>query len=82
MTTAQEFNDRYPVGTPVAAFPITRDDPPLLTTTRTPAWELGHGTPVVSALTHIDPRPAAPVADTNGWPGDEHAEPGTRGWTC
>ena len=19
--------------------------------------------------------------DTNGWPGDEHAEPGTRGWT-
>lgn len=23
----------------------------------------------------------APAADTNGWPGDEHAEPGTRGWT-
>lgn len=27
-------------------------------------------------------RPAAkPPTDTNGWPGDEHAEPGTRGWT-
>lgn len=29
--------------------------------------------------------PAAPSVDrsqdTNGWPGDEHAEPGTRGWT-
>lgn len=22
------------------------------------------------------------VADGNGWPGDEHAEPGTRGWTA
>ena len=27
-------------------------------------------------------KPAAPAADTNGWPGDEHAEPGTRGWTA
>lgn len=59
---AEQWNARYPVGTRVAAFPITRMEPPLLTTTRTPAWELGHGTPVVSvdgyaggiALTHID----------------------------
>lgn len=64
MTTAAEFNNKYPVGTPVAAFPITREEPPLLTTTRTPAWTLGHGAAVVSvvgyaggiALTHIDPR--------------------------
>lgn len=30
--------------------------------------------------------PAAPSVDrpqdTNGWPGGEHAEPGTRGWTA
>ncbi|MGW2495860.1 hypothetical protein ACWCV2_15345 [Streptomyces pseudogriseolus] len=72
MTTARDFNDRHPVGTPVAAFPITRDEPPLLTTTRTPAWELGHGTAVVSvhgyaggiALTHIDTRRPEPPHST------------------
>lgn len=60
--TADEFNAKYPVGTPVAAFVLTREDEPLLTTTRTPAWNLGHGIPVVSVdgyaggicLTHID----------------------------
>lgn len=64
---AAEWNALYPVGTPVAAFPITRDEPPFLTTTRTPAWELGHGAAVVSvdgyaggiALSHVDARPAA-----------------------
>jgi hypothetical protein len=25
--------------------------------------------------------PKQPAGDSNGWPGDEHAEPGTRGWT-
>jgi hypothetical protein len=25
--------------------------------------------------------PTATSQDGNGWPGDEHAEPGTRGWT-
>ena len=61
---ANEWNARYPVGTPVAAFPITRDEEPLLTVTRTPAWNLGHGVPVVAvegyaggvALTHVDVR--------------------------
>lgn len=24
---------------------------------------------------------SAPATDSAGWPGDEHAEPGTRGWT-
>lgn len=24
----------------------------------------------------------ASAAETNGWSGDEHAEPGTRGWTA
>lgn len=87
--TADEWNELYPVGTPVTAFPFIRPEHPvavayrkatgagrsrldetdpctrLETVTRTPAWELGHGTPVVSvdgyaggiALTHIDPIP-------------------------
>jgi hypothetical protein len=61
--TADEWNARYPVGTPVHAYPGSRDDAPLTTTTRTPAWTLGHGAAVVSVdgvtggicLTHIDP---------------------------
>jgi hypothetical protein len=67
---AEQFNAAFPVGTPVVAYPLTRpeDDQPdfferLETVTRTPAWTLGHGKPVVSvdgyaggiALTHIDP---------------------------
>jgi hypothetical protein len=83
---ADAFNARYPVGTPVVAYPSVRPEHPvavayrkaaeagrtfrsetdpctrLETTTRTPAWTLGHGTPVVSvdgyaggiALDHID----------------------------
>jgi hypothetical protein len=68
--TADEFNARHPVGTPVTAYPDVRpvgrfagwDCTRLVTVTRTPAWELGDGTPVVSvegypggiALTHVD----------------------------
>lgn len=67
--TADEFNALYPVGTPVTAYPLTRpeDNVPdffqrLSTLTRTPAWTLGDGEPVVSVvgyaggicLTHID----------------------------
>lgn len=70
--TADQFNSKFPVGTPVIAYPLTRpeDKRPdyferLETVTRTKAWTLGHGVPVVSvegyaggiALTHIDPRP-------------------------
>lgn len=82
---ADEFNRRYPIGTPVMAYPGIRPEHPvavahqkrvaegrtygdtdpcnrLETVTRTPAWTLGHGEPVVSVegyaggicLTHID----------------------------
>ncbi|MEV5443519.1 hypothetical protein AB0N23_13420 [Streptomyces sp. NPDC052644] len=83
--TADEFNAKYPIGTPVMAYPGVRPEDPvavayqrrveegrtygstdpcerLTTVTRTPAWTLGHGEPVVSVegyaggicLTHID----------------------------
>lgn len=69
--TAAQWNERYPVGTPVVAYPMLRPEDPafgafggqrLDTHTRTVAWELGHGEPVVSvdgyaggiSLEHID----------------------------
>ncbi|WP_152626782.1 hypothetical protein [Streptacidiphilus carbonis] len=67
--TADDFNLFHPVGTRVVAYPGFRPDvvrgfecPRLETVTRTPAWTLGDGEPVVSvegyaggiALTHID----------------------------
>lgn len=60
---AEQWNSRYAVGAAVKAYPLTREDAPLITRTRRPAWELGHGEAVVSvdgytggiALTHIDP---------------------------
>lgn len=67
---ADEFNSRYPVGSPVIAYPLTRpeDNQPefferLVTRTRSKAWNLGHGVPVVAvdgyaggiALDHVDP---------------------------
>lgn len=68
--TAAQWNDRYPVGTPVVAFPGFRpeDDPKgerLVTRTRTRAETLGGHTPVVwvdghSAcidLAHVDFNP-------------------------
>jgi hypothetical protein len=59
---AKEFNARHKVGTPVAAYPGIRDDFPLITRTRSAAWELGHGAPIVKVegyaggivLTHVD----------------------------
>lgn len=62
---ADDWNATYPIGTPVLAWPWTRDDEPLKTHTRTPAWTLGHGAAVVSvegrtggiALTHIEVAP-------------------------
>ena len=83
---ADAFNARFPIGTPVMAYPGIRPEDPvavayrkaaeagrtfrsetdpckrLVTTTRTPAWILGHGAPVVSVdgyaggicLDHID----------------------------
>ncbi|MFJ6616653.1 hypothetical protein ACIQOW_03590 [Kitasatospora sp. NPDC091335] len=71
--TAEAWNARYPIGTPVTAYPDIRpeyatqigatDYPRLETRTRSVAWNLGHGTPVVAvdgyaggiSLEHIDP---------------------------
>ncbi|MGW4663216.1 hypothetical protein [Streptosporangium sandarakinum] len=63
--TADDWNAAHPIGTPVLAWPGTREFEPLKTHTRTPAWTLGHGAAVVSvegyaggiALTHIEPVP-------------------------
>jgi hypothetical protein len=63
-TTADQWNATHPVGTPVHAWPGSRDDKPIATHTRTPAWTLGHGAAVVSVegyaggirLAHIEPR--------------------------
>jgi hypothetical protein len=65
--TSAQFNEMYPVGTPVTYYPVLPEVPgilPLITHTRTPAWDLGHGAPVVSVegraggvyLTHIELR--------------------------
>ena len=59
--TADEFNAAHPIGTPVLAFPGTREGRGILTRTRTPAWTIGEHA-VVSvegyaggiALTHIE----------------------------
>lgn len=74
--TAFEFNEKYPVGTPVTYYPVLPMGDgflPLITQTRTPAWELGHGEPVVSvtgraggvSLRHVElrsgPSPAFPA---------------------
>lgn len=46
--SADEFNEQYEIGQEVAYFPVTGEQEFLQTETRTPAWELGHGEPVVS----------------------------------
>jgi hypothetical protein len=71
--TADRWNALYPPGTPVVAYPGFRPEyaaahylnPPrsLRTVTRSRAWNLGHGTPVVLvdgygggiSLEHVDP---------------------------
>jgi hypothetical protein len=55
--TANQWNHHYPVGTPVTAYPGVHpeyaaeigltDVPTLETHTRSHAWNLGHGEPVV-----------------------------------
>lgn len=60
--TAAEWNATHPVGTLVTAYPLTRTDRPRYTRTRSEAWTLGHGAPVVAVegygggihLTHVD----------------------------
>lgn len=59
------FHDPLPPGTPVLAWPITRNGSPLVTRTRGEVWTLGDGTRVVAvegyaggiALTHVDVLP-------------------------
>lgn len=99
---ADQFNARYPVGTPVVAYPGIRPEHPVAVAyrkraedgrafgttdpctrldavTRTPAWTLGHGQPVVSvegyaggiALDHVD------VTDEPTH--QEHCDPRTSG---
>lgn len=71
---SDQWNVMHPVGSRVAAFPITRDEQPLITRTRSAAWTLGGHTPVVMvegysggiALTHVDPiggDAATPITD-------------------
>lgn len=46
---ATDWNMRVPVGTPVKYWPLIgeQDPPPVEGVTRSEAWCLGHGTPVV-----------------------------------
>ena len=61
--TEDEWNRRYPVGTPVRYWTGVRTGPGRESTTRSPAWTLGSGTVVASvegytggiALTHMEP---------------------------
>lgn len=50
--SAKEFNEKFPIGTPVVYYPIHPEVGPegefhIKTKTRSIAWELGHGEPVV-----------------------------------
>lgn len=73
-TSAEEWNRRHPVGTPVRYWPAAREGAGRESITRTPAWTLGSGHAVVSveghaggiALTHVDPDPdnRDPAAET------------------
>lgn len=66
--TAEQFNERFPIGTAVIAYPGVRPGysgdgyTRLESCTRSRAWNLGHGEPVVAvdgyaggiSLEHID----------------------------
>lgn len=69
------FHDPLAPGTPVLAWPMTRNGSPLVTRTRGEVWSLGDGTRVVSvkgyaggiALTHVDVLPGVtPPASEGG----------------
>lgn len=67
---ADAWNDRYLPGTRVRAYPMTRDDAPLTTRTRSRAWPLDCGQAVVLvddysggiALSHVDPLEAGDLS--------------------
>lgn len=60
--SAEEFNKKFPVGTPVKYYPIQGRENFKTGKTTTPAWTLGSGVPVVTTdimggglcLTHIE----------------------------
>lgn len=60
--TAEEFNTRYPIGTRCFYWPGTKSEPPHHGFTRSEAWELDCGEPVVKitgyaggiALEHVE----------------------------
>lgn len=64
--TTAALMSSLPIGTPVLAWPCTRDGSPLVTRTRSAVWALGDGTRVVAvegqaggiALSHVDILPA------------------------
>ncbi|MET9727719.1 hypothetical protein [Streptomyces zaomyceticus] len=76
---ADAWNSAHPIGTRVIAYPSVRPEfdaviaakTRVVTTTRTPAWILGHGTPVVSVhgyaggitLEHVDIDLDSPLGD-------------------
>ena len=45
--TAHEWNNKYPVGTPVVYHAVIGDSDCVSAVTRSYAWELGSGSPVV-----------------------------------
>jgi hypothetical protein len=73
MTTAAEFNAAHELGTLVRFWPGFRTGPGLVSTTRTPAWEMNANDTVVSvthyaggiALTHVELVYARVQFDTN-----------------
>lgn len=45
--TAEQWNERHPIGTPVRAYPILDNEQTAFDTkTRSEAWNLGDGSPV------------------------------------
>lgn len=62
LLTAAQFNELIPVGRRVRFYPVAGEERFEDTKTRTPAWELGNGQPVVSvegraggvAIDHIE----------------------------
>ena len=66
-----QFNELFPLGTPVIYWAGAREGEGVVSTTRSPAWLMGEHTPVVKvegyaggiALTHVCPIPPAGVSD-------------------
>ncbi len=72
--TAEQWNEKHPVGTPVRYWPVrpTASVPPVETKTRSAAWNVGNNRPIVMVegvaggvhLTHVDVLPIATESAT------------------